>query len=311
MRWRCRWASRHGNARRAAARPPPRQRPSPCRRTTRSPPNSPPRRASTPSGAAASSYRPPMRCRMPRSCPGDASRRHARDGLGAAPRSSPTSTPAAARLGHLPGARYAAPGVAAVVMEDKTFPKDSSLRVDGRQELVPVEFQGKINRPLQRRPAGHRAPGADRRAGAGGSAAPRCRLCRGRRRCSLIHSSRRRPMRSSPSARPGPARCRWCWCRPPTRSFPSAMSPLNKVGLIICGNHAIRAAVAARDTFGRILAGAASPTSISHRLGAGDLRPARRRICARLPALTGHSRSHPVESRMVAFRSSAAGTAPR
>src|SRR6266853_4683163 len=41
--------------------------------------------------------------------------------------------------------RYVAAGVAAVVMEDKTFPKDSSLRADGRQELVPVsEFQGKL-----------------------------------------------------------------------------------------------------------------------------------------------------------------------
>ena len=41
--------------------------------------------------------------------------------------------------------RYVEAGVAAVVMEDKTFPKDSSLRAGGRQELVPVgEFQGKI-----------------------------------------------------------------------------------------------------------------------------------------------------------------------
>src|SRR3984893_5066043 len=41
--------------------------------------------------------------------------------------------------------RYAAAGVAAVVIEDKTFPKDSSLRPGGRQVLVPVEeFQGKI-----------------------------------------------------------------------------------------------------------------------------------------------------------------------
>ena len=41
--------------------------------------------------------------------------------------------------------RYVAAGVAAVVMEDKTFPKDSSLRPGGRQVLVPVrEFQGKI-----------------------------------------------------------------------------------------------------------------------------------------------------------------------
>src|SRR5436190_18573881 len=41
--------------------------------------------------------------------------------------------------------RYAAAGVAAVVIEDKTFPKDSSLRPGGRQALVPIgEFQGKI-----------------------------------------------------------------------------------------------------------------------------------------------------------------------
>src|SRR5437764_12558811 len=35
--------------------------------------------------------------------------------------------------------RYAAAGVAAVVIEDKTFPKDSSLRPGGRQVLVTVE----------------------------------------------------------------------------------------------------------------------------------------------------------------------------
>src|SRR6476660_3507278 len=41
--------------------------------------------------------------------------------------------------------RYTAAGVAAVVIEDKTFPKDSSLRPDGRQILLPVEeIQGKI-----------------------------------------------------------------------------------------------------------------------------------------------------------------------
>ncbi|KAG1243815.1 hypothetical protein G6F68_015692 [Rhizopus microsporus] len=41
--------------------------------------------------------------------------------------------------------QYEAAGVSAVVMEDKTFPKDTSLRTDGRQELVRVEeFQGKV-----------------------------------------------------------------------------------------------------------------------------------------------------------------------
>src|SRR6202044_1486713 len=41
--------------------------------------------------------------------------------------------------------QYAAAGVAAVVIEDKTFPKETSLRPGGRQELVPIsEFQGKV-----------------------------------------------------------------------------------------------------------------------------------------------------------------------
>src|ERR1700687_4927021 len=41
--------------------------------------------------------------------------------------------------------QYAAAGVAAVVIEDKTFPKDTSLRPGGRQELVPTaEVQGKL-----------------------------------------------------------------------------------------------------------------------------------------------------------------------
>ena len=43
--------------------------------------------------------------------------------------------------------RYAAAGVAAVVIEDKTFPKDSSLRPGGRQVLVPhEEFRARSRR---------------------------------------------------------------------------------------------------------------------------------------------------------------------
>lgn len=42
-------------------------------------------------------------------------------------------------------AAYAKAGAAAVVMEDKLFPKDTSLLAGGRQELVRIEeFQGKI-----------------------------------------------------------------------------------------------------------------------------------------------------------------------
>ena len=48
---------------------------------------------------------------------------------------------------------YARAGAAAVVMEDKLFPKDTSLLAGGRQELVRIEeFQGKIEAARQ---AGH------------------------------------------------------------------------------------------------------------------------------------------------------------
>ena len=48
--------------------------------------------------------------------------------------------------------RYEAAGMAAVVIEDKMFPKDTSLLAGGRQELVRVEeFQGKIEAALAAR----------------------------------------------------------------------------------------------------------------------------------------------------------------
>src|ERR1700730_10025247 len=50
----------------------------------------------------------------------------------------------AINVGHVV-ATYATAGSAAVVMEDKLFPKDTSLLAGGRQELVRIEeFQGKI-----------------------------------------------------------------------------------------------------------------------------------------------------------------------
>jgi phosphoenolpyruvate phosphomutase len=50
----------------------------------------------------------------------------------------------AINVGHVVGA-YARAGAAAVVIEDKTFPKDTSLLAGARQELVHIEeFQGKI-----------------------------------------------------------------------------------------------------------------------------------------------------------------------
>ncbi|HEX3861192.1 MAG TPA: phosphonopyruvate hydrolase [Stellaceae bacterium] len=50
----------------------------------------------------------------------------------------------AINVGHVVGG-YARAGSAAIVIEDKTFPKDTSLLAGGRQELVRIaEFQGKI-----------------------------------------------------------------------------------------------------------------------------------------------------------------------
>jgi phosphonopyruvate hydrolase len=155
--------------------------------------------------------------------------------------------------------RYAAAGVAALVMEDKTFPKDSSLRPGGRQALVPVaEFQGKIEAAktggdvlvIARTEALIADLGQDealRRgqayAEAGADAV-------------LIHSKQKTPDEILAFCRAWPGRVPLVLV--PT-SYPQLsfadVAALGKVGLIICGNHAIRAAVAAmRSTFRRILA---------------------------------------------------------
>jgi phosphonopyruvate hydrolase len=154
--------------------------------------------------------------------------------------------------------RYAAAGVAAVVIEDKTFPKDSSLRPGGRQVLVPVkEFQGKIEAarlsdgPLvvartEALIAGLGQAEALRRgvayAEAGADAV-------------LIHSKENTPDEILEFARawPGQVQLVLVPTSYPQLSF-AEIAALGKVGLIICANHAIRAAVAAmRATFSRIL----------------------------------------------------------
>lgn len=155
--------------------------------------------------------------------------------------------------------QYAAAGVAAVVIEDKTFPKDTSLRPGGRQELVPVEeFQGKIA-------AANVAGGVlviSRTealiAGAGQQEA----LRRGEAYAEagadavLIHSKQKTPdeIVAFCEAWPGRVPLVLVPTSYPQLSFADIAS-LGKVGLIICGNHAIRAAVAAMQTaFRRILA---------------------------------------------------------
>lgn len=155
--------------------------------------------------------------------------------------------------------RYAAAGVAAVVIEDKTFPKDSSLRPDGRQELVSVEaFQGKIEAAKAAAPVLVVARTEALIADLGQDEALRrgAAYAEAGADAVLIHSKRRDPDEILAFC------CAWSGSVPlvlvptsyPQLSF-SEIAALGKVGLVICGNHAVRAAVAAmRRTFARILA---------------------------------------------------------
>jgi phosphonopyruvate hydrolase len=156
-------------------------------------------------------------------------------------------------------ARYASAGVAAIVMEDKTFPKDSSLRPGGRQQLVPLEeFQGKIE--AARAAAGGALVVARTEALIAGLGETEA-LRRGEAYAEagadavLIHSKQKTPgeIVSFCEAWPGRAPLVLVPTSYPQLSF-SDIARLGKVGLIICGNHAVRAAVAAmRSVFARII----------------------------------------------------------
>jgi phosphonopyruvate hydrolase len=157
-------------------------------------------------------------------------------------------------------ARYAAAGVAAIVMEDKTFPKDSSLRPGGRQELVPAaEFQGKVE--AARMAAGGALVVARTEALIAGLGEKEA-LRRGESYVEagadavLIHSKQKTPdeIVSFCKAWPGKVPLVLVPTSYPQLSF-ADIGRLGKVGLIICGNHAVRAAVAAmRAVFARIRA---------------------------------------------------------
>src|SRR4051794_40845816 len=156
--------------------------------------------------------------------------------------------------------RYLAAGVAAIVMEDKTFPKDSSLRAAGRQELVSVtEFQGKL--------------GAAKSAGRGVLVVARTEaliaglgqeeaLRRGAAYAEagadavLIHSKQKTPDEILSFCRAWSGRGAPLLLPPthPPVSFP-AFPGAGQGAPVFFGNHAIRAAVAAMTTtFRRIIA---------------------------------------------------------
>jgi phosphonopyruvate hydrolase len=156
--------------------------------------------------------------------------------------------------------QYEAAGASAVVMEDKTFPKDTSLRAEGRQELVRIEeFQGKIEAAVQaRRDAGFVVIARVEALIAGLGQAEAQKRAHAYEEAGadaiLIHSKQKTPdeILAFISAWSGHV---------PLVLVPTAYPQLTeadiaatgKVGIVIYGNHAIRAAAGAmRSVFAQI-----------------------------------------------------------
>ena len=157
-------------------------------------------------------------------------------------------------------AQYERAGAAAVVIEDKSFPKVTSLAADGRQELVRIEeFQGKIEAACATR--------RDRRfviigrtealiAGLGEAEALRRAAAYERAGADmiLVHSKQKTADEVESFVR--------AWSgKAPIVLVPTAYPEMNaeriktlgKVKMVIYGNHAIRASVTAmKDVFARI-----------------------------------------------------------
>jgi phosphonopyruvate hydrolase len=157
---------------------------------------------------------------------------------------------------------YEAAGVSAVVIEDKTFPKDTSLRTGGRQELVGMEeFQGKVAAACAARSSEYFTVIARVEAliaGLGQDEALRRGLAYAEAGADaiLIHSKQKTPDEILGFVKSWPGKV-------PLVLVPTAypqlteadIAALGNVGLVIYGNHAIRAAVGAmRAVFSQIRA---------------------------------------------------------
>ena len=156
--------------------------------------------------------------------------------------------------------QYERAGAAAVVMEDKSFPKVTSLIADGRQELIRIEeFQGKIEaaRAARQNPDFMIVARTEALiAGLGqDEALKRARIyAAAGADMILVHSKQKTPdeIEAFVGAWDGKA---------PIALVPTAypqmtvarVKALEKVGLLIWGNHAVRACVQAmRETFAQI-----------------------------------------------------------
>jgi phosphoenolpyruvate phosphomutase len=158
--------------------------------------------------------------------------------------------------------QYERAGAAAVVMEDKTFPKVTSLIADGRQELVrSEEFQGKIAAACAARQDGNFIIIARTEAliaGLGESEALKRAAAYEEAGADmiLVHSKQKTPAEVESFVR--------AWeGNSPIVLVPTAYPDMNeqritalgKIGMVIWGNHSIRASVTAmQDVFARIRA---------------------------------------------------------
>jgi phosphoenolpyruvate phosphomutase len=165
----------------------------------------------------------------------------------------------AINVGHVVGA-YARAGAASVVIEDKIFPKDTSLLPGGRQELVrTAEFQGKIE-AARAAAAGHDLLVIARTEALIADLGIEEALRRGAAYAEagadllLIHSKRKTPDEIVAFT------ARWPGAIPlvivPT-AYPdlteAKVRALGKIAIVIYANHAIRAAVTAmREVFAAI-----------------------------------------------------------
>jgi phosphoenolpyruvate phosphomutase len=156
--------------------------------------------------------------------------------------------------------QYERAGAAAVVIEDKTFPKVTSLAADGRQELVRVEeFQGKIAAACaSRRSTDFLVIGRTEALIAGLGEAEAIRRAAAYEAAGadmiLVHSKQKTADEVESFVRAWPGKA-------PIVLVPTAYPEMNaerirklgKIKMVIYGNHAIRASVTAmQHVFARI-----------------------------------------------------------
>ena len=157
--------------------------------------------------------------------------------------------------------QYERAGASAVVIEDKSFPKVTSLIADGRQDLLRIEeFQGKIEAACQtREDSGFLVIARDEALIAGLGEAEALKRAAAYQEAGadmiLIHSKQKTPDEVESFVRAWKGRV-------PIVIVPTAypemtaerIRTLGKIKMVIYGNHAIRAAVTAmKDVFAAIL----------------------------------------------------------